>query len=195
MSKKYTKKLLEKMDDLIMRYVRIPMDRVGVLIGHNGQTRKKIERLAKINLDIESETGEIRFNDSEIDDPLRIFQIENIIRAIGRGFSPEHALSLLNGDMDLFIFDIHDYVGKKPSHVHRLKSRIIGKNGKTRTVLEELTECYISIYGHTIAIIGNILSIDICKKAIDKLLLGSKHATVYRFVEGSMKKLRYENLF
>lgn len=170
------------------------MDRVGVLIGHNGQTRKKIERLTDIKLEIDSETGDIHYNESDIENPLKIFQIENIIKAIGRGFSPDHALILLNEDMDLFIFDIHDYVGKRPSHVHRLKSRIIGRNGKTRTVLEELTQCYISVYGHTITIIGNILSIDICKKAIDKLLSGSKHATVYHYVEGSMKKLRNENL-
>ena len=71
----------------------------------------------------------------------------------------------------------------------------IGKKGKTRNVLEELTQCYISIYGHTISIIGNILAIDICKNAVDKLLSGSKHATVYRYVEGSMKKLRYEQGF
>ena len=178
-----------------MRYIRIPMDRLGVLIGHNGETRKKIEKSVNIQLDIDSKLGEVRYNESDIEDPLLFFKIENIIRAIGRGFSPEHALMLLQDEMDFFIYDIHDYVGKKPAHIQRLKSRVIGKNGKTRNVLEELTQCYISIYGHTISIIGNIVSIDICKKAIDKLLSGSKHATVYRYVERSMKKLRYEQGF
>jgi len=32
---------------------------------------------------------------------------------------------------------------------------------------------------------------DIAKKAIDKLLNGSKHATIYRFVETNMKKIRH----
>jgi rRNA processing protein Krr1/Pno1 len=31
---------------------------------------------------------------------------------------------------------------------------------------------------------------DIAKRAIDKLLSGSKHATVYRFIESNMRQLR-----
>ncbi|MDG6229698.1 MAG: KH domain-containing protein [Candidatus Thermoplasmatota archaeon] len=178
-----------------MRYIRIPMERVGVLIGPEGEIKKKIEQITKIKLCINSESGEITFNEQELSDPFKMFIIENIIRAIGRGFSPENAFLLLNEDMDLFIFDIHDYVGKRPTHVQRLKSRVIGSEGKTKRVLEELTESKISIYGHTIAIIGSIFNIDITKKAVDKLLSGSKHATVYRFVEGSMKKLRLEGGF
>ena len=178
-----------------MKFIRIPMDRIGVLIGHDGETKKKIEKISNVNLEIYSKNGEVRFNDQEIDDPLKIFKIENIVRAIGRGFSPEHAFLLMNDDIDLYIFDIHDYVGKKPSHVQRLKSRIIGQNGKTRHIIEELTNSYISIYGHTIAIIGNIIEIDITKKAIDKLLSGSKHATVYQYVEKNMKKLRLNHGF
>ena len=178
-----------------MRYIRIPMERIGVLIGKNGETRQKIEELTNSHLNINSELGEITFNDQEVKDPLDIFKIENIIRAIGRGFSPEHALLLLDDNMDLFIFDIHDYVGKKPSHVKRLKSRVIGTDGKTKRVLEELTDSKISVYGHTIAIIGSIIDLDITKKAIDKILNGSKHATVYRYVESNMKKLRLERGF
>lgn len=171
------------------------MERVGVLIGPEGEIKKKIEKITKIKLFINSELGEITFNEEELSDPFKIFIIENIIRAIGRGFSPENAFLLLNEDMDLFIFDIHDYVGKRPTHVQRLKSRVIGSEGKTKRVLEELTESKISIYGHTIAIIGSIFNIDITKKAVDKLLMGSKHATVYRYVEGTMKKLRLEGGF
>lgn len=171
------------------------MERVGVLIGQNGETRKKIEERTKVKLDINSELGEVTFDDQHIENPLNIFKIENIIRAIGRGFSPENAMILMGNEMDLFIFDIHDYVGKRPSHVKRLKSRVIGSDGKTKRVLEELTESKISVYGHTIAIIGNILVIDITKKAIDKILSGSKHATVYRYVETNMKNLRMEHGF
>jgi len=178
-----------------MRYIRIPMERVAVLIGQNGETRKKIQQATRISLQINSDLGEVTFDDQSIENPLDIFKIENIIRAIGRGFSPENALLLLGNDMDLFIFDIHDYVGKRPSHIKRLKSRVIGTDGKTKRVLEELTESKISIYGHTISIIGNIFNIDITKKSIDMILSGSKHATVYRFVETNMKKLRMEGTF
>ena len=174
-----------------MRYIRIPMDRIAILIGPQGKTKEDIEKHANIVLEVNSNLGEIKFNDQQIDDPLMIFKIENVIRAIGRGFSPEHAMLLFDDENDLVIFDIHDYVSKKPSHVQRLRSRIIGTNGKTRQILEEVTNSNISIYGHTVAVIGSIIEIDITKKAIDKLLSGAKHATVYQYVEKQMKKLRY----
>lgn len=178
-----------------MRYIRIPMERVAVLIGHNGETKREIEGKTNMRLIIDSKLGEVTIDDHESDDPLLVFKVENIVRAIGRGFTPEQALTLLNDEMDFYIFDIHDYVGKKQTHIRRLKSRVIGRNGKTKHVLEELTDSHISVYGHTISVIASVIDMDIIKKAIDKLLTGSKHATVYRFVETSMKKLRLKEGF
>jgi len=178
-----------------MRYVRIPMDRLAVLIGPKGNTRKKIEEKTKVPLFIDSQNGEIAIDDHTVEDPFIIFKIENVIRAIGRGFSPRKAFKLFDDNYDFFIFDIHDYVKKKPSHVHRIKARVIGKNGKTKRILEEITGSYISIYGHTVSVIGHVIDIDISKKAIDKLLNGSKHATVYRYIEQSMKELRIHQGF
>ena len=177
-----------------MRYVRIPDERVGVLIGPSGETKKTIEEQARIKLEIDSQSGEVIFNEQDLADPILLFKLENLIRAIGRGFSPEHAIMLLSDEMDFFIFDLHDYVGKRQSQVQRLKSRVIGTHGKTRRHLEEITNSYISIYGHTVSVIGSIIEIDITKKAIDKLLSGSKHASVYKYVEKQMKKLRFQGL-
>ena len=73
-----------------------------------------------------------------------------------------------------------------------MKGRIIGRKGKAKRVLEELTDSNISIYGHTVSIIADYVDMDILKRAIDKLLSGSKHASVYRFVENSMKQARLE---
>ena len=177
-----------------MRYVRIPLDRVGVLIGPSGETKKIIEEQANIKLEIDSQSGEISYNEQDLTDPMLLFKIENVIYAIGRGFSPEHAITLFSDEMDLFIFDLHDYVGKRQTQIQRLKSRVIGTHGKTRRYLEEVTNSYISIYGHTVSVIGSLIDIDITKKAIDKLLSGAKHASVYHFVEKQMKKLRLESL-
>ena len=123
-------------------------------------------------------------------DPLMVMKLENIIRAIGRGFSPENAFLLFDDEIDFFVFDLHDYVGKRESHVRRLKSRVIGREGKTKHVLEELTDSKISVYGHTVSLISDMMRMNILKKAIDMLITGSKHATVYRFVEAQMKELK-----
>jgi len=173
-----------------MRYIKIPMERIAVVIGHNGETKKNLENRSGIHLEINSRLGEITIEDHNVEDPLQVLKLESIVRAIGRGFSPEHAMKLLGDDIDLYIFNIHDYVSKKESHVRRLKSRIIGTEGKTKRVLEELTDSYISVYGHTVSIISDFENIDIAKRAVDKLLSGSKHATVYRFIESNMRKLK-----
>ena len=173
-----------------MKYLKIPVDRVGVLIGHNGETKKDLENRFKIKLDIDSKSGEITIDEHEIEDPLVVIKIENIVKAIGKGFSPQNAIKLMDDNADFFTFDIHDYVGKKDAHLRRLKSRVIGREGKTKHVLEELTDSKISVYGHTVSIISDIMRMNILKKSIDMLLTGSKHATVYRFVEAQMRELR-----
>ena len=173
-----------------MKYVKIPKERIGVLVGHLGETKKKIEDLSKISLDIDSKEGEIVIDEHQTPDPVQGLIVEDVIRAIGRGFSPEHALRLFQEDMDFFIFNIHDYVGKKDSHIKRIKSRVIGTDGKTKKTLERLSGANLSIYGHTIAIIADFETMDIVKKAIDMLLSGSKHASVYRYVEREIKKIK-----
>jgi len=171
------------------------MERVPILIGHNGETKNNLEKRSGLKIDIDSKLGEIVIDDHEIEDPLIVIKIENIVKAIGRGFSPKNAYRLFNDDADFFIFDLYDYVGKKPAHIRRLKSRIIGREGKTKRVLEDLIDAKISIYGHTISIISDIARINILKKSIDMLLTGSKHATVYRYVENQIRDLRMKERY
>lgn len=173
-----------------MKYLKIPIERVGVLIGHNGETKKYLEERSGLKINIDSKSGDVVIDDHELDDPLIVLKMENIIKAIGRGFSPDKAMILLDDEADFFVFNLHDYVGKKESHVKRLKSRVIGKEGKTKKVLEGLTDAKISVYGHTVSVISDIIKMNILKKSIDMLLSGSKHATVYRFIETQMKELK-----
>jgi len=173
-----------------MKYLRIPLERVGVLIGHNGEIKKDLEDKTGVKLNIDSKQGDVVIDDHELKDPLLGVKLENIIKAIGRGFSPQKAIRLLDDDADFFVFDLYDYVGKKEEHVRRLKSRVIGREGKTKHVLEQLTDSKISVYGHTVSIIADIMQMNIMKKSIDMLLTGSKHATVYKFAETQMKELK-----
>ena len=180
---------------MIMKYLKIPLDRVGVLIGQKGETKKDLEEKSGLKIDIDSKLGEVTIDDHEAEDPLMVIKIENIIKAIGRGFSPEKSYKLMDDNSDFFTFNLHDYVGKKESHLRRLRSRVIGKEGKTKRVLEELTDAKVSVYGHTVSVISDIMRMNILKKSIDMLLTGSKHATVYRFVEIQMKELKREEKY
>ncbi len=174
-----------------MIYIRIPKDRIGVLIGPKGKMRKQLSQRSGIKMDVDSEQNEVTLHD-EIEgvDPLMLLKMQDIVKAIGRGFSPEHATRLFSDDAYFELVDIHDFVGKHKSHVRRVASRIIGSEGKTRRIIEEQTGCDIAIYGHTVAIIGEIEELQIAKQAVEMILRGAEHSSTYRFLENKRREAR-----
>jgi ribosomal RNA assembly protein len=114
----------------------------------------------------------------------------DLVKAIGRGFAPHRAMRLLDEDEYLEIVEIGDFVGKKSEKLTRMRSRLIGTNGKTRRIIEDLTGASMSVYGSTVALIGNSVQLPVAKKAVEMILRGSEHATVYRYLERSRATLR-----
>ncbi len=173
-----------------MDVVRIPKERIAVLIGHNGKKKREIQQRSGVRLEVDSETGEIWIDPEKEYDPLLRMKVINIIKAIGRGFSPDHAFRLFQDDTLFDLVDIRDYSGKRPNQVERVRARVIGRRGKTRAYIESLTNTYISIYGNTIGIIGDILDVRIAFTAVDMLLNGARHGTVYSFLEGKRRDMQ-----
>jgi ribosomal RNA assembly protein len=174
-------------------YVKIPQERIGVLIGPKGKDKRRIENTLGVNLEIDSESGnvEVSIAPKQLDISM-LFTAQNIITAIGRGFSPIRAMNLMNEDNDLNIIDLEEYVGPSKNAQSRVKGRIIGKQGKSRTLLEELTESYISIYGGTVAIIGPIENIPMTREAILMLIDGAFHKTVWNHLYSYRRKMKKE---
>lgn len=166
-----------------MLHLRIPRDRVGALIGKSGETKQLIEKKTGVKILIDSVEGDVEIDHSKAEDPSLSLVAADIVKAVGRGFSPENALLLLENDYLLEVLDIRDYAGKKQNHVIRIRSRIIGSKGKTRQLIEELSGTHVSVYGNTVAIIGGSFQASIAKKAIDMLMSGSEHSTAYHFLE------------
>jgi len=177
-----------------MLYVKIPMRRVGVLIGENGETKKKLEDATGVKIVIDSEKGEVTIDEEQAEDPSNALTVQDIVKAIGRGFSEERAFRLLEDDIFLRMFDVRDFAGKNPKRVRQVRGRLIGTGGKTRRLVEELTGVDVSIYGNTVGLIGDIVQLGVAEKAVEMLLEGSKHAAVYRFMEGSRASLRIAEL-
>ena len=166
-----------------MKYVKIPLERVGVLVGKNGEVKKRIEEGIGAPVDVDSKTGDVSVDDSDSKDPLLTLKGMDIVKAIGRGFSPEKALKLLDDEVYFTLIDIRDYVGKNQKHIRRVRARVIGAKGKTRRLIEELTGVDVSIYGNTIGVIGESLQMGVALTAIEMLLTGSEHAAVYSLLE------------
>lgn len=174
--------------------VKIPAERVGVLIGRGGEVKALIEKRTGVRITVDSEEGDVEIDHTHAEDPSMAIVVSNIVVAIGRGFSPEKALKLLENDRYIEILDIRDYVGKKPEHVARMRARAIGTHGRTRQIFEELTGADISIYGNTVAIIGTALQVEIARRGMDMLLSGSEHAAVYHFLESRRPELKIDGL-
>lgn len=173
-------------------FLKIPKERVGVLIGPAGKTKEKIEKLLSIELQIDSETGDVTLMLAEkTEDPSLLFKAKDVVTAIGRGFSPEHALRLISDEEAILdIIDLRTVFGRSESDIRRIKGRIIGMSGKTRRIIEELTDTNVCVYGHTVSIIGNIEQAQAAREAIQMLIGGSLHSTVYRFLHRKRQKLK-----
>ena len=170
------------------------MERVAVLIGPKGEVKRYIEDRTGVTLDIDSKDGSVVVNEEGAEDPFTAMRAADIVKAIGRGFSPEHAFALLRDDFYLNLMDITEYVGKKPSHVRRIRARLIGTEGKTRRLIEELSETYLSVYGNTVGIIGDEWGTDVARRAVDMILSGSEHRSVYGFLEKMRRAKRLQAL-
>jgi ribosomal RNA assembly protein len=177
-------------------FVRIPRERIGALIGPDGRVKEEIEKKLSVQLQVESESGGVTVvMKPKAEDPTVLFRAKEIITAIGRGFSPTRAFRLIaDEDVVLVVIDLREVVGKSPSDIRRLKGRIIGKEGKTRRIIEELTEANVSVFGHTVSIIGDMEQAETAKEAIRMLLRGSLHKTVYGFLHRKRRELKKRKL-
>ena len=174
------------------KLIRIPTDRIGALIGKSGNTKKLIEKKCSVNLDIDSEGGEILITTKTLSDNIEPFKAVEIVSAIGRGFSPENAMRLLRGDNSLHIIDLREFTGKSPDQIERVKGRIIGEGGKARINIENLTNALITVYGRTVAIIGQPDQLKLAVDAITSLSKGSMHGPVYSKLESARRREKTE---
>jgi ribosomal RNA assembly protein len=167
--------------------IKIPLDRVAVLVGPKGSIKELIEEKSTTTINIESSSGTVEIMDAK--DPIKGMRAREVVHAIARGFSPEKATKLFEDDFLMFeIIDLSN-IARTDKDMERLKGRIIGRAGKTREVFEDLTNVRLSVYGKTISIIGYPEQNAVARAGIDMLLKGSSHGSVYKFLEKKHREL------
>lgn len=171
--------------------LKIPLARVAVLIGKKGEVKRSIESATKVKLDVDSKEGIVVLSGI---DSLAVFTAREVIEAIGRGFNPEIAELLLKPDYVFEVVNVKDYAGKSKATSLRLKGRVIGKEGKSRKMIELFTDTHISIYGKTIGIIGDAEGVASARKAVESLLRGAPHGNVYKALEKRKSEIKRNEL-
>jgi len=173
--------------------VRVPADRVGAIIGKEGSTKRVLEEDLGVQLDIDSREGVVTVrSQGSSTDP---FTAVRVIEAIGRGFSPQRARLLMHEGYALEVIDLRAYAGRSSSSLERIRGRVIGVRGKSRRVIEELTRCHLSVYGRTVAIIGDAQEVQLASEAVKLLASGSQHRTVYNNLQKERSKRKMERMF
>ena len=175
---------------------RIPKERIAVLIGSAGSTRKMLQKAAGCKyLGIDSETGDVSviWGDSGSFDPVKAMKLPDVIKAIGRGMAPKKAVKLLDDENFFTLVDIKEYVGKRSNQQRRVKGRIIGSDGKIRRLIEGHTGCEITVYGSTVVIVGDEVGLPLAQDAIERIASGSEHGSVIKGLERDRKRVRLES--
>jgi len=161
-----------------MKVLKIPQERESKL------DQQKIEELLKVEIKV-NQGNEITI---EGEDPLEEIRAYNIVKAVGRGFSIESALKLLEDNSSICIIDVGDYANTDNSKV-RLKGRVIGREGKAKRKIEEDTNTKICVYGKTVSIIGKVQNVEIAKKTVELLLEGRSHSSAFNWMQKNFEKI------
>jgi ribosomal RNA assembly protein len=177
-------------------FVRIPKERVGVLVGPDGKTKQYIEDRLNVTLQINSEAGDVTILIPEnAEDPSVLFRARDVVTAIGRGFAPEHAFRLIRDEDTVFdVVDLRAIFGRSESDIKRVKGRIIGMEGKTRKLIEELSGADVVVYGHTVGIIGTFEQANIGRTAVQMLIDGCQHHSVYKYLAKKRHEMKKQKL-
>jgi ribosomal RNA assembly protein len=185
--------ILDK-DEQFRLILHIPEERIPVIIGNKGKTKIKICKMCNVEIAVESKTGQITIGSTTKNfDENGALKARDIINAISNGFSPERAFRILDDESLFQVLDLRNFTTSSNS-TNRIKGRIIGEKGKARKNIEELTNTFISIYGHTVSLIGNYEETKLALDAIMLLVNGRSHKTVYEMLYQAKRKSKIEKL-
>mgnify|MGYP005705277911 CR=1 FL=1 len=157
---------------------RVPKDRIAVIIGAKGATSKAIREAAgclKFIIDSDSGDVEVEWGEPGTYDPVRAMKLPDVVKAIGRGMAPDAAVRLLEDNHFFELVDLRDYVGKRSNQQRRIRARIIGRQGKIRKLIEQLTDTQISIYNSTVVLVGEESGLFAARQAIEMLAGGARN--------------------
>lgn len=157
-------------------FVSIPQERLKILRKEKNLLQN-LEKISNAKIKLNEEVG------IDCADALMAMRVKEVIRAFGRGFDLKDATNLLDESFVLETINTRDFAGKSEKRQFVLKGRVIGREGKMLDFIEKNAEVKISIYGKTISIVGMWQNVQNAKQAVEKLLSGAKHSSVYRFLE------------
>jgi len=172
-------------------YVRVPPERLGVVIGEGGRNKIEIMRRTGTVITVDSENSMVIIEpESPQVPPYNVMKAAEVVKAVALGFPLEKALRLLEEDQVLVVIDLKQRIGDSPNHLRRVKARIIGEGGRARRTIEQMTGVDVVVGEYHVAIIGEYERAMAAKEAVEMLIDGRMHSTVYRHLDRMMREIK-----
>jgi len=141
-----------------------------------------LKQRLKVNAAIKAKT--ITLSGEELNE----FIAEQIVRAVDFGFNEEDSLLLLNEDYMLEFINIKQNTKKKD--LRTVRARIIGRDGRAKGTIAELTGSIIVVNANQVGIIADSEHIDSVIQGITSIIHGAKHSNVFSYLEKQNVNLR-----
>ncbi|MDD5096233.1 MAG: KH domain-containing protein [Candidatus ainarchaeum sp.] len=167
-----------------MEILRIPKERLGALRG----AKAEIEKHYTVTL-VLGEDGEIEIGGETV----WTYLARDVVRAIGRGFSPSEAVKLFKDDYSFYLIDLREHFSTENA-MRRVKGRIIGEKGKVKAEIEQATGSDLCIYGHTVGIIAPSDAMEYVKDAIGMIMDGAPLTTIAGVLARARESIRFGRL-
>lgn len=141
----------------------------------------------KLNIKITINKSNVTIDGKATDE----YEAEKVLAAISFGYTAYQAIDLIDPEFEFRKLNIKSYTRRK--NLTEVKARIIGTKGKTKRVLEDISECSIIIHDNTVGILGPSEFVEITTLAVGNLIKGTKQGNVYRYIEKMKKSLKESN--
>ncbi len=143
-----------------------------------------IESRIKVKVEAVKPLGKLVINGNQVDEYL----VEKILRAVDFGFDVEDAMLLRNDRFSFEFIDVKEHTHRK--NLKEVRARVIGREGKAKNTIEELTGAVIVINANSIGVIVDSDHVDACLQALISLIQGAKHGNVFAYLEKQNAKRR-----
>ncbi|MCL5008573.1 MAG: hypothetical protein M1156_01630 [Candidatus Marsarchaeota archaeon] len=163
-----------------MEHILIPQKRAVIL----QRIKAKVAEALVCSIEVKDDNEVVIEGDSYAE-----YNAKNVIQAFGRGFPMSTAYRLLDENYFFKYINLKDVL-RNDDQIKRIKARIIGRNGKTKEYIRDVSGVDISIYGNTVGIIGTNEQIDTAIGALRVLIEGGTHKKAYRIMETLRRRHR-----
>ncbi len=174
-----------------MRRIHYCDKELGRILTHEGRNIRHLEKEFKTKIIINKGKTEADFLING-KNSVQEYLILEILEALAVGFDLETAMLLKDEEFVFKKVELKKYV--HGGRLEVVKGRIVGSQGKSKRVIQSLSECDLCLCDNNISIIGRAENVELASRALESLIRGSKHANVFKALEEGRKSIREEEL-